>query len=517
MQNAMMSSKTKDDFKVSVSSLTLGTLYEAILAFSSQDSFDTFWPSVCQNARWVMPFRRMGILINRGEETFEIVGQFEQGKFLKPTNLRYQASSNKLGNALLKRNAQWFTNPLEQIEEAMDPFHQWLFQGQPETLFVLPIRVKTQNIGALILAMGSIETTDQTMVTSLGTVYVLHVGMTYTLIQLNEERRKKDEELQAAHRKLAESEKMVALGQLIAGIAHEINTPLGVIRASIGNISHALDETLQQLPKIFHELPLETLDTFFALLKRAQESPLSLSTKEERKNKRVLITQLQSEAVEDADEIADTLVDMGIYDKIEPFLPLFKTGTPSVLASAYNLSSLQKNSQNIFTAVERSAKVVFALKKFVHQDHSDQKIPVDLTDGIETVLTIYHHQLKQGVELSKHYQELPQVMCYPDELNQVWTNLIHNALQSMAYKGRLEIEVSQVEEQAVIKFTDNGPGIPEEIKKRIFDPFFTTKPTGEGSGLGLDISKKIIEKHQGSINVESEPGRTMFRVSIPIE
>ena len=116
----------------------------------------------------------------------------------------------------------------------------------------------------------------------------------------------------------------------------------------------------------------------------------------------------------------------------------------------------------------------------------------------------------------RRYGKIPQILCYPDELNQVWTNLIHNALQAMDFKGCLEIGASLNENWVVIQFSDNGPGIPEEIKNRIFDPFFTTKPMGEGSGLGLDISKKIIEKHQGYFTVESEPGKTMFSVSIPI-
>jgi signal transduction histidine kinase len=143
-------------------------------------------------------------------------------------------------------------------------------------------------------------------------------------------------------------------------------------------------------------------------------------------------------------------------------------------------------------------------------------IPANLSEGIDTVLTLYQNQLKKGIEVKRNYTELPPVLCYPDELNQVWTNLIHNALQAMDYRGTLTIEVMQQEQHTCISITDTGAGIPAEIKSKIFEPFFTTKPPGEGSGLGLDIVKKIIEKHQGKIEVESIPGQTKFTVSLPI-
>ena len=113
-------------------------------------------------------------------------------------------------------------------------------------------------------------------------------------------------------------------------------------------------------------------------------------------------------------------------------------------------------------------------------------------------------------------QDIPAIFCYPGELNQVWTNLIHNALQAMDYQGTLTINSSTRNEQIVISITDTGKGIPNEIQEKIFEPFFTTKPAGEGSGLGLDIVKKIIDKHQGRIHVESQPGNTTFRVVLPI-
>ena len=162
-------------------------------------------------------------------------------------------------------------------------------------------------------------------------------------------------------------------------------------------------------------------------------------------------------------------------------------------------------------------KVVFALKNYGHYDSTDSKIESQIPEGIETVLTLYQNHLKRGIEIIRSYEEnLPAISCYPDELNQVWTNLIHNALQAMDGKGKLVISVSQEENEIIVKVTDSGCGIPESIRSKIFEPFFTTKPAGEGSGLGLDIVKKIIDKHQGSVQVESQPGQTTFSVKLPI-
>lgn len=323
--------------------------------------------------------------------------------------------------------------------------------------------------------------------------------------------------LRATQGQLIQSEKMAALGQLIAGIAHEVNTPLGAIRASIGNISHALNDSIHQLPELFKRLSPEQEKDFFALLEKALTSEVSLSSREERKAKRALRQHLEDLDLAEADLIAETLADMGVYDDIDAFVPLFQSDNISfILQAAYNLSSQQKNSRNITTAVERASKVVFALKSYARYGQSETMIEADVTEGIDVVLTIYHNQIKQGIDVIKHYETVPPILCLPDELNQVWTNLIHNAIQAMSNQGELEINVFQNNGHVVVQITDSGPGIPDDIKARIFEPFFTTKPAGEGSGLGLDIVRKIVEKHNGQIEVDSRPGRTTFRVLLPI-
>jgi signal transduction histidine kinase len=203
---------------------------------------------------------------------------------------------------------------------------------------------------------------------------------------------------------------------------------------------------------------------------------------------------------------------------VEPFISLIQSSQGTwVLQLIYNLSRIQGNNRTIETAVERASKIVFALKSYARFDQSGEKQLVLLVEGIETVLELYHSKLKQGIEIVRRYETIPDFWGYPDELVQVWTNLIHNAIQAMDGKGILEIVAAVVNNQVVVEVIDSGVGIAIEIQPNIFKPFFTTKPQGEGSGLGLSISQTIIEKHEGHIEVKSQPGCTTFIVYLPLK
>lgn len=326
--------------------------------------------------------------------------------------------------------------------------------------------------------------------------------------------------LKNAQSQLIQAEKLAALGQLVAGIAHEINTPLGAIKASISNISLSFDQVTEHLPGLLQLIASnkEQQHLFMTLLNKAKSSLTDLSSKEKRTLKRHIRNILSEEQVEDASALTDILIYMKIED-VDDLISLFKNeDTLFVAKAARNFVSLGKNSHTIAIAVEKAANVVFALKKFSHQAPTDEKIETDIIDSIETVLTLYYNQLKQGVEVIRIFRPLPLVWCHPDELGQVWTNFIHNALQAMELKGTLTIETAHVDNHHImVSFSDTGCGIPDDIKDRIFEPFFTTKKRGEGSGLGLGIVKGIVEKHQGRIEVESEIGKgTTFRVLLPI-
>ena len=325
-------------------------------------------------------------------------------------------------------------------------------------------------------------------------------------------------DLHQAEAHLVHSEKMAALGQLIAGVAHEINTPIGAIKSSGRNISEALDCALLDLPGLLDELDATHRLHFSELLKRASQPKAVLSTREERAIVREVTERLEALGLQQARHRAGLLVQLQSHTDVDAMLPLLRhAAVDRILDTAHGIATITTNADNINTAVDRVAKIIFALKSFSRFGGVQVWTEADLREGLETVLTIYQNQIKHGIELVRHFDDLPLVRCLPDEINQVWTNLVHNALQAMDHKGTLTLGLRRDGDNALVSVTDTGCGMTPEVRERIFDAFFTTKPAGEGTGLGLDIVRKIIEKHGGDIFVESEVGRgSTFTVSLPI-
>jgi signal transduction histidine kinase len=329
---------------------------------------------------------------------------------------------------------------------------------------------------------------------------------------------KNHRELFASQQALVQSEKMAALGQLVAGVAHELNTPLGAISASVGNISTAVGETLSELPDCLADATDDELAQFREIVAQSASVRLALTSREERAQRKQVVARLEALDVPDARKVARLLVTMGAGECLDTHMLLLLRSPRSaaLLKGATNLTSLQRNGRTIRTAVDRASKIVFALKSYAHPGSAGgSPVEASLAENLETILTLYHGQIKHGVELVRRFDDPGVLTGRHEELDQVWTNLVHNALQAMQHSGRLELVVQRDGDAMVVQVIDSGPGIPPEIKRRIFEPFYTTKGQGEGSGLGLSISRGIIEKHGGTIEVDCAPGRTCFTVTLP--
>lgn len=324
-------------------------------------------------------------------------------------------------------------------------------------------------------------------------------------------------ELKNTQNQLIESEKLAALGQLIAGIAHEVNTPLGAIKASSENSRDALASLRENFDLVVDKMDTGKKDQFIKLLVLSNNSNEKLSSKELRTLRVDLLLAYKFASIPHVDEVTELLLDMRIYENIADILKALGNEVLEVVSLAYNINSLQNNNINILHACEQQSKIIFALKSYIHREQKDIMVTTDLSHDIDTVLMLYDNKIKDRVTVLKNYEQIPSIMCRHNELNQVWTNIIHNAIQAISQKGVLQIKILQNGESAIIQFQDSGDGIPEDIQNKIFTPFFTTKPKGEGSGLGLSICKKIVEAHGGTIYFTSRPGETIFTIKLPLK
>ena len=339
--------------------------------------------------------------------------------------------------------------------------------------------------------------------------------------QTAEEQRERAEtalvHLEKTQEKLVRSEKLASLGHLVAGIAHEINTPLGAITASAEILVEHMNPAFQDALVPLARMNDHQADMVLQVLAKTLDAE-KLSGREARSTRQSLVTQLTDSGVTDPRAVAEGLMELG-YEPGDDFWEQLAEGAEvaTLVAVAGPLSLLLRNVRNIHNASTKAKKIVLALKTFARSNIDGERVAVDLRQNIDTVLTLYQNQLKLGVVTEVDVAEGLVIQGNDDALGQVWTNLIHNAIQAMNGTGHLWVGGVKTNARVVLTFRNDGPPIPADILPRIFEPFFTTKPAGEGTGLGLDIVRQILDAHGGSIEVTTEEAWTEFRVDLPLD
>lgn len=425
---------------------------------TSSLSLDKIIENTYENVNSLMDASVFGIgVYNPDNQSLEFSGLIEKG-VKQPFAVQSLENEDRLAVWCFRNRKEVFINDyLTEYNKYTKNVSQPASGGIPQSLIYLPLIAGEDTIGVITVQSFRTYTYNQY---HLDILRSLASFITIAIQNSNSYKKMMDafDQLKSTQSKLVESEKMASLGVLTAGVAHEINNPVNFISGGIQSLEENYDDL---------SLLLENYNRYFS---QPDEKHLHQIKELEKKI------------------------------QVDKLIPEIK-----------ELISSIKN------GARRTSEIVKGLRNFSRLDENDMK-KVSLEEGIDSTLIILNNQLKGKVEVIKQYGNIPELMCFPGQLNQVFMNIIYNAADAIQEKGEIIIKTWKENNHVKISIKDNGTGMPESVRDHIFEPFFTTKPVGKGTGLGLSISFGIIEKHEGKIEVESEPGKgTTFTIILPIK
>jgi signal transduction histidine kinase len=318
-------------------------------------------------------------------------------------------------------------------------------------------------------------------------------------------------------------EKINALGKLSAGIAHELNNPAAAINRISAELTRRVKLNYELTEKLLaNNINAENIQSIRQLVEEKEKATKpKLSTMQRLEIEDTIDDLLQKNNINESREAAETFAEAGFSgnDLTTILNNSDKNASVQIVHWLENLLSSQRIIKDLEEASTRISSLVNAIKSHVHMDRTNELQPTNIHKDIDNTLTLLGYKLREkNITIHKTYcKDLVDIPAYVGELNQVWTNIIDNAIYAVDKNGELTIETTCDDKNVKVKIIDNGAGIPKENISRIFDPFFTTKKVGQGTGIGLDLVNRIVKHHNGEIKVQSEPGRTQFMICIPIK